>query len=91
MKFKVPYTQYIDIDISNKELINGCISLLTARLRHQNNQLSDYEWFYKNELKFFGGYEIATSHRSDVEDDITSKLSANDKELIEVILYLTKM
>lgn len=88
MTFKVLKKEYVEVDVPQADVVKGTVAILTRQLKQNNKNLYKFDCFFEENDRYFGLYELVTSHRSDEDTDITDILTEDQKELIRVILYL---
>lgn len=90
MKTNVLVTKTEEVEIPDREVLTMASSILLNNLS-KNPKLRKYIGFSINGSKIKGEYEIVTSHSSFYEDDITNKVTENEKMTIMAIIHLTEM
>jgi hypothetical protein len=89
MKFNVIQQNSVEVNIPDKELIEGVISILKDRINLNTDNY--YFSFYKKDNKYFGKYEIYTHTCSTFTDDITEHLYEDEKKAVDTIIFLEEL
>ncbi len=88
MTFKVLKKEYVEVDVPQADVVKGTVAILTRQLKQNNKNLYKFDCFFEENDRYFGLYELVTSHRSDEKEDVTNLLSQEDKDLLKIVFYL---